>query len=594
MSAEAPENLLREWSRLVASTLVGQGISRVVMSPGSRSTPYVVALAARPELDCIDVVDERCAAFMALGMARASGQTTALLCTSGTAVAHWYPAVIEASMSDVPLLLLSADRPFELLDCGAPQTIDQTKIFGDHVRHFVETGSPEASDLALRGLRASLVRAIARTRGPRPGPVHVNLRARKPLEPRAPFTDAGHALASRAEALMALPPTLVPTPRVAVEGELVADAASLLRAARRPLIVVGPLPVSAAEDGTREAVWALARALGAPVYAEATSQCRFVGPTPTGVTRLDAFDLVLGSAPDLAPDAILQVGAPPVASAFERHLSAHPSVLHVVLGVGSHVDPLGRAQAVVLGHRLQALQAFTRALEGTARDDGWLAQIAALDARALRAIDDERAGPEFGEGAVAHAVVEALPEDGWLTVGNSLPIRMIDRFAHGPARPSIKVLSQRGANGIDGLISAALGVSRTSAAPGVLLLGDLSALHDLGALASASLARAPLAVVLVQNGGGRIFETLPVAREPSTAWALPHFTTPTTLQFDALARGFGVPHVEVRDRAGLQAALRSSLGRPGLTLIEAVVPPHGASASLGRIASRCASFAAER
>ena len=231
---------LTEWSELLVDSLAKAGVRDVVLSPGSRSTPFVLAAAKHPLLRCFDVIDERSAAFFALGQAKAAGRPSLVLCTSGSAGTHYFPAVIEAAMSFTPLLLLTADRPLELQDGAAPQTIDQLKLFGDHVRGFFELGLPDLAAGPLRALRRRVVQSVHAAQWPTPGPVHLNARARKPLEPQAAANDSEREMAQRAQALAATPIPHVHGARMVPSPEGLDALASRLASAERPLIVAGP------------------------------------------------------------------------------------------------------------------------------------------------------------------------------------------------------------------------------------------------------------------------------------------------------------------------------------------------------------------
>lgn len=582
MTIDAPETLLTEWSRVIAAGLAEAGVREVVVSPGSRSTPFVLALGARADLRCIDVIDERCAAFVALGMARATARPVALLCTSGTAPAHWYPAVIEAALTSIPMVLLTADRPAELADCGAPQTIDQVKMFGGHVRHFADVGAPDASEPALRGLRRSIAHAVAQAAR---GPVHLNLRARKPLEPREPVDEAGRALRARVDALLAQPATRIATTHAEPDALLIDEIARALDEAARPLLVVGPMPARSVVDGAREAILSIARASGAPVFAESTSQVRFAGTGRRRSVTVDSLDLVIRAlAPEDEPDLVVQIGATPTSSALDGLLAARPQLARVVIGVDRWIDPHGTARAVAIGDPARSLAALARSIARTEPrlDRSWRDRLVELDRRAAAIVEHELETGAFGEGTIARTVVAALPERALLTIGNSLPIRTIDRFVPGGA--DLVVLSQRGANGIDGLVSGAIGASLATGAPGAIVLGDLSMQHDLGALASATSVRAPLAIVVVQNGGGRIFEQLPIAA--AAPGDIDRFTTPQSVRFEHVAAAFGVPYARAAEAAGLRAAIDAALARSGVSLIEAIVPAQAARDAERRLVAR--------
>lgn len=575
LAGEPLANTLTEWSRVVAETLLASGVELAIVSPGSRSTPYLAALlrvAERSEslarsLRVLDVVDERSAAFVALGAARTSGRPVALLCTSGTAPAHWFPAVLEASLARIPLVLLSADRPTELMHCGAAQTLDQTKLFGDHVRHFVDPGNPESSLPSLVGLRRAITQAVARALGPDPGPVHINLRARKPLEPRAATSAAELALVAKVDALLATPLPRIEQNLALPATQLDAVAMRIARA-ERPLFVAGPLPVGVDVAAVRSLV---ARASGV-LFAEVASQLR-TGAGSDDVVQANALEAWLRAGlldrPAYAPDLVVQLGATPTNAALERWLGrAKPT--RVVLGVPDWIDPQGTAEEIVIGDVGALAAALAARTSPRSEPSVWARALAEIDAEGER-IARSIAGA-WSEAHIARAVLESDLER--LVIGNSLPIRMVDRFAPRDVRAPVEVVHQRGANGIDGFLAQSFGAQLARPLRTVALLGDLTFLHDVGSLASARRSSSPLVVVVVANGGGRIFETLPVARD--AAWAMPHFVTEQEFDLASLAAAFGVAHRRATDPSALAEALSFGLGRSGLTLVEAVVPPHGA------------------
>ncbi len=558
-----------EWMRVLARTLVDAGIARVIASPGSRSTPILAALLGAG-LEVTDVIDERSAAFVALGHARASGAPVAALATSGTAPAHWYPAVIEASLACLPLVLVSANRPRELQHAGAPQTIDQDRLFGSHARFFVDVGAPSASEAALAGLRRLVGQAVAIARGPHPGPVHLDVPARKPLEPRAPQRPPERALHALADAVLARPLTRS-APCIQADTAELDALAERLRLVSRLLFVAGPLPSSL----DVAAVLGLVARAGGTLSAEATSQLRFAQPRDGGIDALDPWleaGLFDGS---LAPELVIELGGAPTSNAYERWV-ARAKPRRVVLGAHAHVDPHASADAILFGE----LGALARALEPRLDPSlavcmtatAYRARLSALDA-AAEALVEERAA-RWGEPSIARALVRAIPEGGRLVVGNSLPIRVLDRYASRALRASpLEVLHQRGANGIDGFLAQAAGASLAAPKPSALLVGDVTFLHDVGSLVHARHVRAPLVVVVVDNAGGRIFEALPIARE--AAWMMPHVRTHEPIDHEALARAFGVAFARVEDETGLARALEAGLARPGLTLVHARVEPLG-------------------
>lgn len=590
-------NLLAEWARLLLGSLAAAGVREVVVSPGARSMPFVCAAHAEPQLRCWDVIDERAAAFFALGQARVTGRPSLLICTSGTAGAHYLPAVIEAGAAHLPLLILTADRPFELQDCGAPQTIDQIKLLGGHARHFFELGMPDPSDLSLRALRRLAAQAVLTTTWPTPGAVHLNARARKPLEPQSVHTTDEVALRAHVDALLQAPLVRAYAPRAVPAAAGVAAAAQLCRSVQRGLIVCGPAPLKQTE--LRGELAALAQATGFPLLCEASSQLRF--GLPAAAPRCDAFDALLRCPGGLLAEdveLVVQVGAPPIASGVEQLLLTRPDLARIVLSEHTFGDPASTAQAVLFGEVALTVGALLAALgaepsvaavepqHGAA--GSWAARVRQLDELAWRVLDEQLAaapaGPDdLSEAAAVRATVAELPPDSVLMLGNSLPIREVDALC--PARRApLAVLAQRGASGIDGLIAGAAGSATVLDRPLALLMGDVSALHDLSALPLLLRAGGPVIVVVLQNHGGRIFEQLPLARTPSATTdpaLLAHFTTPHSLHLLPAAQLYGLAYAAVHDEPALRRALHRALAPapagPRAMLIEAMVPASSAA-----------------
>lgn len=548
----------------------------VALSPGSRSTPLVLALAERDELEIVDVIDERSAAFLALGHARVTGRLAVVVATSGTAPAHWYPAVIEASEAGVPLLLLSADRPTELSGCGAAQTIDQRRLFGEHVRFFADLGDPDPGPAWLRHVDRTLAVALDRASHER-GPVHVNVRARKPLERSEPL-DATDLVAQRIALALALPDALRIAQRTSMieENELDRLAERVARS-ERPLLLVGPL-----EPQTDPApIAALADRLGAPLVAEWGSQLR-----GRGFPVLGAFDLLLevGAAEAQAPDLILQIGGAPTASVYERWTTdvRGERLPRVMIG-RTIADAQGTAEVLALGEPASICQRLLQHLVPRAR---WDAALRARHRQAEIAIASTLETDGLSEGGCVRTAIGALPASGNLVLGNSLPIRLADRFAPEGHAPTVVV--QRGVNGIDGMIAGTLGTIHARTMPTLAVLGDVTALHDVGSLALVTRlgSSAPLVVLVLDNGGGRIFEQLPIGRRPDLAHAMPHFATEHHVDLAAVARAFGIAAERVSTPAGLEAALSAAFGTRAPAVIVADVPPHGARSQEAQIRER--------
>ncbi|HUQ06478.1 MAG TPA: 2-succinyl-5-enolpyruvyl-6-hydroxy-3-cyclohexene-1-carboxylic-acid synthase [Kofleriaceae bacterium] len=574
------------WAELVAASLADAGVADVVVSPGSRSTPLAAALARLPVRLHV-VVDERAAAFFALGIARADGAPAALVCTSGTAPAHYLPAVIEASMSGVPLVIVSADRPPELHGAGASQTIDQTKLFGGFVRRFDDLGPPDGSALALRSVRRKIGQAVAASRGPAPGPVHVNVPLRKPLEPAAPSTVAERTAAAEATRLRTLPIAAV-APTVRVPDDVIARVAEAIAGTTRGVLLATAGPASRRE--ARAAAFTLARHAGWPVLAEAGSQLRFA--PRDGILAVDHAGLAASA--ELAPEVIVQLGGEPVAMGWgaiatgaRRFIIAEhgwpdgDSTAEAVL-VGDVADTLARITAALATPRLPS--AYARAWRDADR----------VAADAIAAALAEHAAANTGlaaEHAMVGAAIAAVPTGAQLVLGNSLPVRVADEIAGGGR--DLTVLTQRGAAGIDGLIAGAAGAAARNGAT-VLVLGDVSFAHDVGALACAR--GLPLAIVVIDNGGGRIFDQLPVVASDLPDGAFERlWRTPTALDPVAAARAFGIEAALVRDPDELGAAIDRGVGRgaAGPVVIHAPVAPESA-ASIRRAAKAALSTPARQ
>jgi 2-succinyl-5-enolpyruvyl-6-hydroxy-3-cyclohexene-1-carboxylate synthase len=597
-------DLQAAWAQVLMHGFAEAGVTDVVISPGSRSTPLVLAAHHHPTLVCHDVIDERTAGFFALGQARITQRPTLLICTSGSAGAHYLPALVEARQAALPMLVLTADRPPELDRCGANQTIDQLKLFADHAVSFFDLGTAEGGALALRAVRRKAVQAVVTSRGPVPGGVHLNFRLRKPLEPAAevayPSPLAAHVLAR--------PFTVYPPATAAPPAAAVAAAASWLAVAHRPLVVAGPAPVS--QIAARAPVTRLLQVISAPFFVEATSQLRFRGSASdhaadsgegTGAVHVDAFDTLLRTriGPEMLPDLILQLGATPTSSAWPGYLvdAAAAGARHIVIAETGWHDAESTASALVQAGIAETVSALAdRLIEGGAKaadqeaaDHGatsrraWIQDWLSADAAVWQTIS-ARDGAENGgknelilsEAEAVRQTARAVPARGLLAVGNSLPVRSLDTWVAGNAiDATVGVVHQRGASGIDGLVSGAAGAAIASGRPTVLLLGDVSLLHDLSGLAVVSSLAAtievPLVVVVINNGGGRIFDQLPVAHHPQARGALNHWRTPHRTDFSHAAKTFGLPFERCRQASDLDRALARALARAGASVIEAVV-----------------------
>ncbi len=565
-----------------AATLVDElarcGLAEAVLAPGSRSAPLAMALwdrAARGAGLRLHVrVDERSASFLALGLAKASRRPVALVCTSGTAAAHFHGAVIEAGEAGVPLLVLTADRPPELRGTGANQTIDQVKLYGDAVRWFCEAGVPEARP-GMNGYWRSLAcrawAAAAGADGGFPGPVHLNLPLREPLVPGVPDA-AGEEPGGWPEPLDGRPGG---APWTSFPGAARDAAAVDLPWAERGVIVCG--------DGCGDpaALLRLAEQAGWPVLAEPSSGAR------TGPMCLAAYQYLLDSPAFMAghrPDVIVSAGRPGLSRAQLGYLKQAGPVRHVVVaqGPGGHwADPARSATDVVPAVRLAG-----RPRGGT----GWLASWRAADAAAgavAKAILDD--GDTLSEPRLARDLAAALPDGALLWAASSLPVRDLDQQM--APRAGLTVLASRGASGIDGMISAAAGAAlahqRAGGGPAAALVGDLAFLHDApGLFTGPAEPRPDLVLVVANNDGGGIFSLLEQAEYGGPFERV--FGTPHGAGLGALAAAAGLPAVTVERACDLPGALRGA----GIRVVE-VPTSRAAGAELRReLRAACAAAAA--
>lgn len=560
-----PGHIQTQWMRLLIATLQDTGIEHFVVSPGSRSTPIVAALqrvGARVHL----CVDERAAAFVALGLARATAGPAALVCTSGTAGAHYYPALIEAAQSDLPVLVLTADRPPELQANASPQTINQQYLFGGHVRGFFDLGVADSRLPALRGLRRKLTQAVALSRGPQPGPVHLNVPAYKPLEPEEPVSDAELEHASIVDELRRHPITRVTSGRLAPMAEDLEDVVASWKLAKRPLLFCGPHVT----HGSFDAVAQFVRQARWPVLAELTHPLRqHLAGDPL---LCDAFDVVARTRPaHLTPDLVVAIGATATSSAWQEWLVKSPTIrLHAVQPQG-YADPFNRLERLVQGEPNAVFTLLTGKLPEV--DSTWTrAWTRANDSacRLSRASLDAFRTAQLTEAEVFADLSQILADGDALFLGNSLPIRVAETFVTSPRR--YRCLSQRGVNGIDGLIAGAIGTALAHSGRTLLVLGDVSALHDLGSLQLLATVSASLLVCILDNRGGRIFDGLPIAKVVSN---LDPWTTPHEHDLAAVSRAFGLPTSQVSTRQELADAL-SALPSHGPAVVVCNVEPTGA------------------
>jgi 2-succinyl-5-enolpyruvyl-6-hydroxy-3-cyclohexene-1-carboxylate synthase len=550
------------WGSVLVETLARCGVKTAVVSPGSRSTPLTIVFAQHGGIEAIPVLDERSAAFFALGLAKQQRRPVVLLCTSGTAGANYFPAIIEAQESGVPLLVITADRPPEMRDCASGQTIDQQKLFGAHVNFFHEYAVPAATLPMLQYLRQTTAQAVMRTLAPSPGPVHLNAPFRDPLPPIADGS------------VRALEGKIDETFFAHLEPPWVGSVSSTIwqrATTARGLIVAGP---AAPDDAARYSahVHKLAASLGWPVLADALSPVRTAGSVsdvaaglslrtspPTVVTTYDAILRNATLARDLAPRTVLCLGGWPTSKILRAWLESSGAEIVLVSNSTANRDALhGRTRQICAPVESLAVS------DGKVADDSYRKAWMSAESATRAALDSAlEADSTLFEGKAAWLMARSMPERTRVFVASSMPIRDVEYFWPANGRDH-EIVFSRGANGIDGTLSTALGVAH-GGAPAVLLTGDLALLHDANGFLLRPKFRGSLTIVLINNCGGGIFEHLPVASfDPPFE---EFFATPQQVDFGALCAAHGVEHVLMSDWTQF-TALIEKLPLQGIRVLE--------------------------
>lgn len=547
------QDLLTNYLSSFIQTLYEHKVRHVVISPGSRSTPLSMLFEAHPDFTTHLDIDERSAAFLALGLAKASGKPAALVCTSGTAAANYYPAIIEASLARVPLVVITADRPYELQQVAAPQTIDQTDMYGRHVKQFFQLEFSEHDLSLLHYNQAMASRAVACAIRTPKGPVHINVPLREPLVPNLLL----HQVNNNAHGVTAAPSV--------TQGELsltvnqLQELAARINAAQRGIIICGAL----AGEG-RSSILALARHSGFPILADPLSQLR--RGTHEQKLVIENYDLFLRCheiVSCLKPDLIIRFGAPPVSKSVKQWMEEQECANLVIDAGADWRDPACKATHMVYcdeqyfcEHMLSQINQNVNA--------AWAASWQKINALTRSTLQSIRDDSMLSEEKLFLKLCEQLPEQADLVVGNSMPIRELDTFMFTSSKAA-HVFANRGANGIDGVVSTAVGVA-LSKGRAILALGDLSFFHSMNGLLAAKQNQANLTIVLVNNDGGGIFSFLPQASEETYFESL--FGTPHGLDFSHAAMLYGARYTKVVDWPMFDAAFSKAIKEEGITIIE--------------------------
>jgi len=535
------------------------GITDAIISPGSRSTPLALAFAEHHAIQEWIVIDERSAAFFALGLAKQTKRSVVLVCTSGTAAANYFPAIVEAFYSRVPLVVLTADRPPELRDIGAPQTIGQLKLYGDYVKWFHEMALPEADPAMMSYARKKASRAVYVANQGNPGPVHLNMPFREPLP--LDFTlENIWSLPQGYERIKSRP--LVTDGKKRLPEEEVSRIAELLHNQEKGIIVCGPQM----EADLAQAVISLAQAFQLPVLTDPLSQVRAgIHEKEPIIEGYDAFLRNETIREKLKPDFILRFGAMPVSKAYTFYVKESSGATQfVVEGDSGFREPAGMPTEFIYADPAKLCEDLIAYSGREARDTAWLKLWQEANQIAKKHLLVE-SGEEITEGEAVLGLLRATPEKSCLYVGNSMAVRDVDTFFMTTPK-QIEVLSNRGANGIDGMVSSGIGAAAKSEVPLTLLLGDLSFFHDMNGLLAAKHYQINITILLVNNNGGGIFSFLSQAEDKKHFETL--FGTPADIDFRQAVQMYGGSYRQASTKEMLEKYLNESYVSEGLSVIE--------------------------
>jgi 2-succinyl-5-enolpyruvyl-6-hydroxy-3-cyclohexene-1-carboxylate synthase len=551
------------YAEIFVDELARSGLKHVVLAPGSRNTALVLAFAKNDAIRKHSHMDERSAAFYALGLALATDEPVAIVCTSGTAAANFFPAVIEAHQSCVPLLVLTADRPPELRHSGANQTIDQVKLYGDYALWFVDAALPEADPppVAVRHLRTLANRALAKANGIRKGVVHINLAFRKPLEPTQVVGDNWQAAPN-------LPPerphTMISHGDLHPNDAQIAHLMQWIGESPRGIIIAGPNATKSDSDPFRR----LSQVTGYPILAEPTSGLRFHDKLSESV--IAGYNLFPLDGEFSAPDIIVQFGDLPTSNALLTYLGGvRPKHRVLITENGEWRDDLHTLTALIQADPALVCDAITDRLTENgvySPEPAWRDRFKCLEQITWETVEGEISSGAYFDGGAVYDVIDLIPAGSSLFAGNSLPIRHLDQFGK-PVPRRIHAYANRGTSGIDGNISTALGIGAARPdRPLVAIVGDITFYHDMNGLLAVHRCGVPVTIVLLNNNGGGIFHRLPV-RDYDPAFT-DYFLTPHGLDFSHAARLYGLEYIRADSRAEFREVFSAGVGTGKSTVIE--------------------------
>lgn len=536
--------------------LVARGVRDVVVSPGSRSTPLAVLVAEHEEIEDWVVIDERSAGYFALGIAQATDRPVALVCTSGTAVANYFPAVVEAYYARVPLLVLTADRPHELRDIGASQTIDQIKMFGHFVKGSFEMAPPKADEASLAYVRNRASRAVKRSLLDNPGPVHVNFPFDEPLMPDITLPNLWQRQKGQEK-------TEWFVGKKQLDELMLDELLERIESKEKGLIVCGPQRDKALVDELIQ----LSDKLRIPILADPLSQLR---TTPyVKNTVMGSYDAYLRSEKvrqGMKPDYILRFGAMPISKHLSFYLKEHADVPQYIIENYDHVrEPLNVSSNYIVADGARLCKALNQRVSPNRKQTtAWFEKWLKMENEARNVLSQGMVQGQLTEGRVSQIVLDSLEDGSHFFVANSMPVRDVDTFLI-PTSKDIRLYANRGVSGIDGTLSSAIGVAATGKKV-TLLIGDLSFYHDLNSLFIAKRYELPITIILINNNGGGIFSFLPQAKEEKHFEHL--FGTPLNIDFAHAVEMYEGDYFLVEKEEELKEVLLKDKKRKGFSVIE--------------------------
>jgi 2-succinyl-5-enolpyruvyl-6-hydroxy-3-cyclohexene-1-carboxylate synthase len=530
-----PNEALTKYIGALVDELSAIGVEDVVISPGSRSTPISMLVNEHPSLNGRIAVDERGAGFFALGMAKNTKKPTALICTSGTAASNYYPAIAEAKESRIPLIVITADRPHELRDVGAPQTMNQLGMYGSFVKQFVELALPEENESMYQYVRTVINRMYKSSMTAPKGPVHLNVPLREPLVPNFEIEDLFQG-GKRSEAMY----THTIQTNATLPLQIAEQLMNKFSVKQKGLLVCGPYT----DEVALTKIVQLGEKLGFPIICDPLSNARSMRQTSNHL--IDSYDTFLrfeDVRKELEAELVIRFGAMPVSKAFTQYVKGTVGIEQYVIDEGDiWRDPTLLANTMISCGDL----AFCDALLALPVDrkittDDWLEKWNSINQQTRAEIKEVEKSEELFEGKIVQILEKYMPENSMLFVGNSMPIRDVDTF-FSVNEKEIKIAGNRGVNGIDGTIATALGMAATGENV-YLLIGDLTFYHDMNSLVLSKLHNLPITVILINNNGGGIFSFLPQSKEEKHFETL--FGTPLNIEFEYATRLFGGEHYKI-------------------------------------------------